>query len=84
MVDRFVTFSSGEDEAASTSPPLRLELLGAPYNAGETGLMVAKGNGELASALQKSLQASVDDGYYAEVLKEFNSSAVEISKIEVR
>ncbi|MBB1246210.1 ABC transporter substrate-binding protein [Streptomyces durbertensis] len=61
----------------------RFEVVGDQIDAAPYGIAVSKKNTELRDALQKALQAIIDNGEYAKVLKKWEAEAGAVEKATV-
>lgn len=59
------------------------EVTGEQIDAAPYGIAVKKGNDQLRDAVQKALQAIIDDGEYAKVLKKWNAEDGAIKKATI-
>lgn len=61
-----------------------LEVIGDPYDTAPYGIVLAKSQADFAKGLQGAVQALIDDGTYAAILKKWNVSNGAIPTSEVR
>ena len=61
----------------------KLVTLGAQYDTYPYGIALQKNNGTLAQALQKAVQAIIDDGTYGTILKKWAATAGAITTSEI-
>jgi polar amino acid transport system substrate-binding protein len=61
-----------------------VEAIGQPYDTAPYGIVLAKGQGDYAKAVQGAVQSLIDDGTYAAILQKWNVSNGAIPTSEVR
>lgn len=61
-----------------------VEVVGDPYDTAPYGIVLAKDQGEFATAVQGAVQSLIDDGTYATILEKWNVSNGAIPTSEVR
>ncbi|MER6196045.1 ABC transporter substrate-binding protein [Streptomyces sp. NPDC001586] len=58
----------------------RLERLGVPYNHAPTAIVVPKGDGDLARAVQGAVQGMIDDGSYKRILQKWGVESGSVTR----
>ncbi|MGZ5402008.1 MAG: ABC transporter substrate-binding protein [Aeromicrobium sp.] len=61
----------------------KFETVGEPYSTAPYGIAVPKDSGDMTKALQGAIQALIDDGTYADVLKKWASEGGAIETAEI-
>lgn len=61
----------------------KFEIVGEPYSTAPYGIAVPKDSGDMTKALQGAIQALIDDGTYADVLKKWASEGGAIETAEI-